>query len=427
MNISQYNIMYIITSIFGTYIIFYFMGIFFNRENANKKREFFSYALYFIFGTGIYFFINIPIVNMGYNIIAFFALSFNYRSDLKKRLLSVILIYMILMCIEILVVSISYISYIPIFTSNQYNLSYGLIANKILSYFVVLGLRNYKNIKSNIPVPLSYWIMILFIPLSSLYLILIIIQIPNIAFIYIITSVSLLFFINFSVFYLYDKIIVSLSEKMDQLLLAQQNKYYENQFHLMKNSLKKINTLKHDWTNHLSVIHLLAQKGEKEKSIHHIEKIIEIFREDKEYAKSGNIIIDSILNFKLQEVQEKDIDVSIQLNVPKEMEIPSFDIAILLGNLLDNAIEAVCAVKGDRYIHIKIKYDRGRFILQIENPFQGEIRKEEGQILTTKEDKGNHGLGIQSIKETLKKYNGSIKIETKENVFSAILLLYIEN
>jgi sensor histidine kinase regulating citrate/malate metabolism len=100
--------------------------------------------------------------------------------------------------------------------------------------------------------------------------------------------------------------------------------------------------------------------------------------------------------------------------------------AVILGNLLDNAITAVCELTEDRYVNIIIKYDKGRFILKIDNPFEGKILKEKNTLLTTKVDKSNHGIGLQSIKAVLEKYNGSMELVHSKKVFSVTLLMYIE-
>ena len=62
----------------------------------------------------------------------------------------------------------------------------------------------------------------------------------------------------------------------------------------------------------------------------------------------------------------------------------------------------------------------------MDNPFEGKIAKEDDTFLTTKEDKANHGIGLQSIKAVLEKYNGSIDISHNEKVFSVTLFMYIE-
>ena len=423
---SMYDLVYVITNILGTYTILKFMNVFFKRKEANKKIEILSYAAYFIFITVVYFFVNIPVVMTICNLIAFMSLSFNYKSDMKKRILSILLIYMILMCIEMTIVLMSGYSNFSILSVSDYSSEYGLIAVKLISYAVSLILNNYKNIKNGEIVPNSNWICIVLIPVSSLYIILTIFQAQGMSQIQVTISIVLTLTINFTAFYLYDAIIASSSEKTERLLLEQQNKYYDSQFNLMKESVSSTNELRHDLKNHLSAIYRLAENDEKEQLLMHVSEIIKISSNQRQYSHSGNIIIDSIVNFRLQEAEQKNIKLRHSIIVPEKIDIPSFDMTVILGNLLDNAIRAASGLKENRYINIIIKYDKGRLIIKIDNPYEGKILKENDSLLTTHYDKENHGIGLKNVTKILQKYNGYMKINHENNVFSVMLLMYID-
>ncbi|NLI89994.1 MAG: sensor histidine kinase [Epulopiscium sp.] len=106
------------------------------------------------------------------------------------------------------------------------------------------------------------------------------------------------------------------------------------------------------------------------------------------------------------------------MDIPKEINIPFFDITVVLGNLLDNAIEAVGKIEEDKYINIKLEYREGKFILEIKNSFNGVIIKEDDTICTSNLDKENHGIGLKSVKSVVEKYNGIMEIEYDESNFS---------
>ncbi|WP_416529585.1 sensor histidine kinase [Clostridium botulinum] len=193
----------------------------------------------------------------------------------------------------------------------------------------------------------------------------------------------------------------------------------------MKSSMKVTKAIKHDLKNHLLTVYSLLQKEKSEEALKHISDIIEVCNSQKEYVRSGNTAIDSVLNFKLQEARQKNIRICFNLNIPENIEIPSFHISIILGNLLDNAICAVDKLECNRYINFKMKYTKGRLIIKIDNPFNGEILMNGNRIVTTKLDRNNHGIGIESIKIILQKYDGSMEIQHDNNIFSVTLLLYI--
>ena len=426
MHLSTYDLVYSIMNIFGTYIVYRFMNVFFDRTTTNKRIELITYISYFFVITITYLYINIPVVMMVCNIIAFIGLSFNYEASIKKRLLSVVLIYLILMCIEMIVVLVSGYFDFPILTKNAYSSSLGIINIKILSYIVVLIINNYKNIRRGEIVPTSYWFCIFLMPIASLYIILIIFQAKGLRVVQVIMCIVFLLLINFATFQLYDVIIAALSDKMEKKLLTQQNRYYDKQFQLMKTSVKTMGTIKHDLRNHLLVLQSLANNHEKDKLTEHIATMISVCEEQKDYAHSGNILFDSILNFKLQEAEQKGITINFDLNVPEEINIASFDMAIILGNLVDNAIQAVEELKENKIVVIKIRYDKGRLFMKIENPFNGRLKKDSGKIVTSKQDSENHGIGLESIRLAIQKYDGTLDINCNNNVFSASLLMFID-
>jgi sensor histidine kinase regulating citrate/malate metabolism len=151
----------------------------------------------------------------------------------------------------------------------------------------------------------------------------------------------------------------------------------------------------------------------------------DIYDDTRQYAYTENIDIDSILNFKIQAAEQQNIKIALDLSIPEKMCIPSFDVAIILGNLLDNAIEAVAELEKEREIKTKLNYDKGRLIILVENPYQGERIKEGNRYLTTNKEPSKHGLGLKNVKSVLQKYDGTMDITQQKEVFSVSLLLFV--
>lgn len=101
------------------------------------------------------------------------------------------------------------------------------------------------------------------------------------------------------------------------------------------------------------------------------------------------------------------------------------DIVLILGNLLDNAIEATAHVHNGRYILLDINYQFGCIFIHIENNFDTILRLENGTLKTRKNNQEFHGIGLGIVKELVTKYHGTIDISTKENIFTADILLYL--
>lgn len=199
-------------------------------------------------------------------------------------------------------------------------------------------------------------------------------------------------------FSLYDNLSEQQEERFEKLRLLQQNKYYQKQFELMKTSLKSNRSFKHDMKNHLAVLKLWVEKNEHNEAMKHIERMTDAFITAKEYAQSGNVIIDSILNFKLQEAVLHGISASLELNIPEQLSITSFDMSIILGNLLDNAINACSKLEKEKRLGVKIKYKRGRLIIKISNTYNRNLNYIGDRLITSNGDKENHGMGIKKYK-----------------------------
>lgn len=427
MNITNYKMVYMIIDIFNVYTIFKFMNIFFDRKKINKKREFILYFLYFILSNLIYLFVDIPMILMISNLCLFIIISLNYQAPMKKRIVAVGYIYLILMIIECIVGFLTgYLNFSVYGVSNYYNII-GLICVRIVSYILVLYCENYKDIKKGNQIPNSYWISIFLIPFISLYIIITLLQVSVLSTYQLVISISGILLINMISFYLYDVLNIKLEEKYEKALLSQQNEYYNKQFKIMKESLESTKSLKHDLKNHLSVLKIYLEENENNHALNYISQIIECSSIKKEYSNSGNIIIDSILNLKIQEAEKKGIKTSINLIIPEYLNIPSFDMSIILGNLLDNAITATCKLNCKRMIDIKIKYDKGRLLIKIQNTFNNQINSYNGKIITTNLDKENHGYGIKNINNVLEKYEGILDIKFEDGLFTTIVLMYLKN
>lgn len=421
-----YTFVYLISNIFGTFTIYKFMGIFFDRKETNKKIELASYIGYFLIISGLYLYVNIPILTLFCNLVLFLALTLNYKSSVKTRLLSAIIMYTILMSIEsIFVFSSGLFNDVDYSSNSGYSSIVGIVTIKIVSYVVVLVMRYLKNAKCNIEIPGTYWISIFLIPIGSLYITYAIIVMSygkrNTQLLF---SIIILFAINILVFYLYDTLLKEYENKIERLLLKQQNEYYIKQFELMNQSWKGIRSQRHDLKNHLLALQGYLEKNNTNKALEYIGQLVEANTFEKEVACSGNVDVDSILNYKINEAKNRGIDVMLTLEIPMSLNIRSVDMVVILGNLLDNAIDATDKLKKDKKIDLELIYKKNVLFIKIRNTFNGYVAKEGSKLITTHKDKGNHGIGLNNIKKVLKTYDGEMEISYTGNEFCTDILVY---
>lgn len=426
LELSLYDYIYIISNIFSTFIIFKFMCIFFDRTDVNKKIEFISYIGYFILISIIYLKFNEPIITMIFNILMFFALSFNYRATIKIRSIAIILIYTILMGVESIVFLLMRLlsSKFGNSISTEGFLIISLISTKIISYVVVLIAGALRNIKTGFNISNLNWFAVFFIPLGTLFIIYTIISDSIYSEENVLISVIILFSINILVFYLYDELANEYREKIESELLRRQNNYYLKQFEVMEKSQENIKMLLHDIGNHIVVLQALIENNDKEKALDYIKKLTDSFEYKYEYAKTGNIDVDSILNYKIQEAKDRGIDVDLKLKIPEYMNISSFDISIILGNLLDNAIEATSMLESNRKINIDLDFDRNVLFISISNTFDGKVIYENNKFQTRHKDKENRGIGLDNVQKVVNKYMGEMEIYHTENTFYVDIMMY---
>ena len=420
---SSYTTMYFITNIFGSYIIFRYMCIFFDRRDVDRKQEFMSYALYFCIITLLYLSLNNPAVNIVSNLIMFFLLTYNYQSTTKNRLIAVVSIYMILMIIEVLVMLILQNFGITATSGHDAAMIMGLVSIKIISYIFMLFLSNFKLISNDIKVSNIHWLSIFIIPVCTLILVLIMIfknYASNVT--ETIISIVLLLVMNVLVFYFYDEIMKSYESKIEKTLLKQQNDAYLKQLEIIKNSKENLKTFRHDLKNHALLLKHYIDNHDCESATEYLDNIFDYINYSKEYARSGNSEIDSIINYKLDLAEKQNIRSEVYLAIPDKLNINSFDLSIVIGNLLDNAIEAAAKAE-NKFIIISIELDRNVLYISISNSYDGILKFADNKLATTKND-DKHGLGISSVEKAVEKYKGIMNIHHDGQVFFVDVLMY---
>lgn len=419
-----FDVGYAISYLVITYIIYKWMSIFFKERLTGSRTIFLSYAMYFIVITSFYFFVHIPVLMMIINLLMFGLISLNYRSSLKNRVLSIFMIYTILLCTESIAFIILELINSPYLKNSSVNSVAGLIFSVVCNYIVVLVTSNYINVRKSQVVRKAYWVNILLIPISSLTAIIVLFESAGISKLELLICVGSIFMINIFAFSLYDIIVESLEVKMNQKLFEQENIYYQNQLDIMKDSVEMTKAFKHDLKNHLIAMELFAKNDNKNELIGYISNMEKALSNADELANTGNNAFDSILNFKLREAASNNVKVSLDLAIPNKLDFSSFDLVVLLGNLIDNAVQAAIGVKDQSFIDVKIKYDKSRLIIKIKNSFNGIICRDGEKLLSTKADRSNRGIGLKNVRKIIDKYHGLINIGNDESVFSVTAILY---
>ncbi len=190
-----------------------------------------------------------------------------------------------------------------------------------------------------------------------------------------------------------------------------------------KKENKEISKFRHDWKNHMIVMQGLLEQGDMEEAKAYFDELSGKTDMFKWKVATGNETLDMILASKLVMIQEKGIDFDFAGSLTGISYMKPADLCIVFSNLVDNAIEAAeqCDKKE---ICIKVTHSPEYCLCVIENTvIEKVVADEKGLLSTTKEDAGNHGIGLQNVKEILEKYPAELGFESDEKNFKAKLLL----
>ncbi|MCR4955721.1 MAG: GHKL domain-containing protein [Lachnospiraceae bacterium] len=225
--------------------------------------------------------------------------------------------------------------------------------------------------------------------------------------------------------YVQDKMVELLELESHANLVEQQMKFYQKESLILSQKTTLAHSLRHDWKNRLQVISCLSKEGKYKELQAYIDEI-EAKKECEEcYVCSNNLVIDSILNSKIADAKELHMDVKTDIIIPENLNINTDDIAIILGNLWDNALEACQKPNSDRKISFSMRYKKGCLCIQMCNSFDGIYYNKEGRFLTRKRNSKSHGIGLQSVGTIVKKYNGQATYKPEDHCFHTTIFMYI--
>lgn len=238
-------------------------------------------------------------------------------------------------------------------------------------------------------------------------------------------GLSVICLIDVGTYYIYDKVNEVYLQKLERKAIKQRIEMYENQLEIMEQSQKNIKSLNHDMKNHLMLISSYIDSKEYNKAQQYIGDINNYMTVSGQHIHTGNQEIDAIMNYMITKAENKGCKVETQIQIPNIGFMEKLDLNILLGNLLDNAIEALEKVE-ERYLHISMKYKQGVFVVRIQNSYDGTLYKQGEKYITRKQDTENHGIGLENVNEIIMKYNGKQVVEMTDSQFVITIMLYME-
>lgn len=184
---------------------------------------------------------------------------------------------------------------------------------------------------------------------------------------------------------------------------------------------KEMRGYKHDFHHHLQTLKGQLEAGEIDRALAYIEQLDNQLMNVDNLLKTGNVSLDAILSAKIAQAKVDSITVTVKANVPDSLTISDVELSIIIGNLLDNAIEACRSVESNRFIRIYISM-KGKMLYFSMLNSSGEKKKKTGSLFATQKE-GMHGFGLRRAEAILEEHGGWVKYNSEDGAFTSEFLV----
>jgi sensor histidine kinase regulating citrate/malate metabolism len=216
---------------------------------------------------------------------------------------------------------------------------------------------------------------------------------------------------------------VIISKLIDRHIAAYQNNMIGTHFAEVENMYNQVRGWRHDYRNHIQAMKSHANTGDLNEIIRYLDELDTDLKTVDTVIKTGNKMADAILNSKISLARSKHITVTAEANIAVELKTSQLDLCIIIGNLLDNAIEACLALPEDRrVIRIYMEMKGTQLYMSFTNhAAQKKQKKVGGRFLSAKG--AGHGFGLVRIDNIIERHNGYISRNSEDGAFTTEILL----
>lgn len=213
---------------------------------------------------------------------------------------------------------------------------------------------------------------------------------------------------------------------VDKHTLEYQSDLMERHYQEVQNMYRQIRGWRHDYHNHIQTMKAYLAMGKTEELDAYFNELDHDLTMIDTVVKTGNVMIDAILNSKISLAKQRGIAVDAKAIVPKELgtSVTEVDLSLIIGNLMDNATEACMRVEdpGKRFIRVYIDVMKGELYIYVMNAASGTFKRI-GKIYETIKDSRYHGFGLMRIDKAVERCHGYLERADEEGVFATEVLL----
>lgn len=219
----------------------------------------------------------------------------------------------------------------------------------------------------------------------------------------------------------------TLYNMIDRRIERFQSELIEKQVREIQNMYRQVRGWRHDYRNHINNMKIQLSQENYDGLSDYLNELADDLDTVDTVIKTGNVMADAILNSKLNVAEKMNVQLNVKANVPEMLPMSDVELCSVLGNMLDNAVEACGTLpEEERFMRVYIGKLKGQLYLSVQNS-AGKVRKEKGSYLSTKEDASSstklHGYGLFRIDRVAKKYGGYVNRQNEEGIFATEIMI----
>lgn len=198
----------------------------------------------------------------------------------------------------------------------------------------------------------------------------------------------------------------------------------ESYYRSLRQEQTGVRALRHDLRNHLTAVRGLLEQGEAARAARYLDELADspALRGSKRFC--ANETANVVLTSKAERMARHGLTPDISAELPEGLPVSDADLCALLGNALDNAIEAA-EQADDKTVRVRARADRGLLMLRVENGTAGAVRQRDGAFPTTKPNRAAHGFGLAQMRGIAAQYGGSLEARAENGRFELVVCLPI--
>lgn len=194
------------------------------------------------------------------------------------------------------------------------------------------------------------------------------------------------------------------------------------QYNMITEKIEKTRKSRHDIHHHINVVYQLAKENKIEQLIEYLEEYNKIDSTKEPMVYCNNSTVDAILNHYILLAKDNGIEVHLNVALPEELKIRDTDLCIVIGNLLENAIEASKKEENKR-IKLRINRSNEYICMLVSNLYNGEIKKGHSGYYSRKREFKDTGIGLSSVSAVVEKYDGRMEVDHTNGEFNVFIMM----